>query len=102
MIMHTLAVSALVSTMIAPAPVIAQEPQTQPMHQRISARLGAEQMYRDYMESGSIYYGDHRVGPPAHIVERTAPSMRAIEGEARRFAFSSDPYTFPEEQQASR
>jgi hypothetical protein len=100
MMTHILTVAAMVSTMIAPAPVVAHEPQGQPMSHRTSARLGTEQMYRDYMESGSIYYGDRRAGPPARIVERTKPSMRAIEREARRFAFSSDPYTSPEERQA--
>ena len=90
MMMHTLAVAALVSTMIAPSPVITHHQQ---MRQHTAqARLSTEQMYRDFMESGSIYYGDHRAGPPAHMVKRANPSLQAIEHEAKRFAFSSDPY----------
>jgi len=90
--MHALKAVALVSTMITPAPTIAHhEPQMQQHTAR--ARLSTEQMYRNFMESGSIYYGDHRDGPPAHIVAQTRPTMQGIEHEARQFAFSSDPYT---------
>jgi len=97
MTMHTLAVAALVSTMIAPSPVIAHHDAKMPQIQQhtVRARLSTDQMYRDFMQSGSIYYGDHRAGPPAHMVKRANPSMRGIEQEARRFAFSSDPYIPP-------
>ena len=47
-----------------------------------------EQMYRNYMESGSIYYGNHSDGPPDHIVKQTDQLLLpAIEHEAQRFAF---------------
>ena len=92
MVMHTLAVAALVSTTIAPAPVVAHQQQPIQQQPTTARRLSTEQMYRDFMQSGSIYYGDHRAGPPAHMVKRTKPSMRGIEQEARRFAFASDPY----------
>jgi len=94
MMMHTLAAVALVLPMIAPAPVVAHHAaQMQQMQQHTArSRLSTDQMYRNFMESGSIYYGDHRDGPPAHIVQRTRPSIQAIEQDARRFAFASDPY----------
>jgi hypothetical protein len=89
--MHALKAVALVSTMITPAPTIAHhEPQMQ-QHKAL-ARLNTKQMYRDYMESGSIYYGDHRNGPPAHIVKRVKPTLNAIESASKQFAFASDPY----------
>jgi hypothetical protein len=91
MMMHTLKTVALVLPMIAPSPVIAHQPQMQ--HQPTTARrLTTDQMYRDYMESGSIYYGDRRVGALAHIVKQVAPTIQGIEHEARQFAFASDPY----------
>jgi len=92
MTMHTLAVAALVSTMIAPSPVIAHHAAQMRQRARAERRLGTDQMYRDYMQSGSIYFGDHGNGPTAHIVMRGSPTMQAIEHEARQFAFASDPY----------
>ena len=93
MTMHTLAV-ALLSTMIAPAPIVAHHDAPMPQIQQHTARarLSTDQMYRDFMQSGSIYYSDHRDGPPAHIVAQTQPTMQGIEHEARRFAFASDPH----------
>ena len=46
------------------------------------------QMYRNYMETGSIYYSNSHVsGPPIHLVKKTdRPLLPAIEHEARRFA----------------
>lgn len=80
--MKAVAVSLVTSAAIAVTPaapaVHAQE------------RLSTEQMYRNYMESGSIYYSPGSSGPPAHIVTVTRqPTMQAIEREAQRFAAGS-------------
>jgi len=91
MMMHTLKAVALVSTMITPAPTIAHH-EAQIQQQHTTRSLSTDRMYRDYMESGSIYYGDHTDGPPAHIVKQVSPTIQAIEAEGRQFAFASDPH----------
>jgi hypothetical protein len=96
MMMHALKAVALVSTMIAPSPVITAHHEAQIQQQHTSrARLSTTQMYRNFLESGSIYYGDHYAGPPAHIATQSKPTLNAIEHEARQFAFASDPYIPP-------
>ena len=79
---------ALVTAMIAagvPAPAVHALP---PTHAHAQAHhLSTGQMYRNYMQSGSIYYGPDSSGPPAHIVSVTKkPLLPAIRHEARRFA----------------
>lgn len=76
---------ALVTTMIAAGvPAVHALPQT-PTHTH-GHHITTEQMYRNYMQSGS-YYGPDSSGPPAHIVSVTkSPMLQGIEHEARRFA----------------
>lgn len=81
---HMKAVALVTSTMIAAG---AGVPATHALLSAHTQRLSTEQMYRNYMQSGSIYYGPHSPGPPAHIVSVTKePLLPAIEREAARFA----------------
>ncbi|MDA8246969.1 hypothetical protein [Acidithiobacillus sp.] len=51
-----------------------------------AAHLSTSQMFRNYMQSGSIYYGPHHQ-PPTHIVTITKrPVLAAIQDEAPIFA----------------
>ena len=75
--------SAQASTAPPPAP---------PPHQ---AHLSIAQMFRNYMQSGSIYYGPHHQ-PPAHIVTITKrPVLTAIQDEAPIFAGLQPPQPPP-------
>ena len=54
-----------------------------PPHQ---AHLSTQQMFRNYMQSGSIYYGPHH-HPARHVVLITKrPLLAAIQDEAPIFA----------------
>ena len=54
-----------------------------PPHQ---AHLSTAQMFRNYLQSGSIYFGPHHQ-PPTHIVTITKrPMLQAIQNEAPIFA----------------
>ena len=55
-----------------------------PPHQ--AAHISTEQMFRNYMQSGSIYYGPH-YHPARHVVMITKrPLLQAIQNEAPIFA----------------
>ena len=57
------------------------------------AHISTEQMFRNYMQSGSIYYGPHHQ-PPTHIVMITKkPLLPAVENEAPIFAGLQPPST---------
>lgn len=59
-------------------------PPPAPAHQ--AAHLSTKQMFRNYMQSGSIYYGP-RHHPARHIVTITKrPTLAAIQDEAPIFA----------------
>lgn len=75
---HMKAVALITSTMIAAG--AAGVPAVHAHH------LSTEQMYRNYMQSGSILYGPDS-SPATHIVAITkSPMLQGIEHEARRFA----------------
>lgn len=66
-------VTATAQASTAPAPALA-------------AHLSTNQMFRNYLQSGSIYYGPHH-HPARHIVTITKrPLLAAIEAEAPIFA----------------
>lgn len=68
-------------------------PPSPPPHQ--AARLSTAQMFRNYLQSGSIYYGPHH-HPAAHIVTITKrPVLAAIEHEAPIFAGLQPPQPPP-------
>lgn len=79
---------ALVTSMITGAAGVPAVHALPPTHAHAQAHhLSTGQMYRNYMQSGSIYYGPDSSGPPAHIVSVTKkPLLPAIRHEARRFA----------------
>ncbi|OCB03276.1 hypothetical protein BBC27_08770 [Acidithiobacillus ferrivorans] len=76
MITHLLMVAALGIGAVQPAPAIIHDHES------------TAQMYRNYMETGSIYYSNsHASGSPVHIVKRTdQPLLPAIQHEAAQFA----------------
>lgn len=84
------AVALITSTAIAGAagvPAVHALPQPPTPNHTHTRHLSTEQMYRNYMQSGSIFYGPDASGPPAHIVSVTkGPMLQGIEHEARRFA----------------
>ena len=83
MIAKALLLASLITTS---ACTIAQASTTpaSPPHQ--AAHLSTAQMFRNYMQSGSIYYGPHHQ-PATHIVTITKkPLLAAIEAEAPIFA----------------
>lgn len=87
--LSNLKAGALVTTMIAAGaagvPAVHALPHAQAQTQ--AHRLTTEQMYRNYMQSGSVFYGPHSSGPPAHVVAVTKSPMRqAIQHEARVFS----------------
>ena len=72
----TCAVTATAQASTTPPPAL-------PSHQ---AHLSTQQMFRNYLQSGSIYYGPHHT-PRAHIVTITKrPMLAAIQDEAPIFA----------------
>ena len=78
--------SAYTSAQASPAP---------PTHQ--AAHLSTKQMFRNYMQSGSIYYGPHH-HPARHIVTITKrPTLAAIQDEAPIFAGLQKPSPPPPE-----
>ena len=73
----TCAVTATAQASTAPSPAL-------PSHQ--AAHLSTQQMFRNYLQSGSIYYGPHHQ-PATHIVMITKkPLLAAIQDEAPIFA----------------
>ena len=80
LLLASLITCAVTSTAQAsPAP-----PAPAPAHQ--AAHLSTNQMFRNYMQSGSIYYGPHH-HPARHIATVTKrPMLAAIEHEAPTFA----------------
>ena len=53
------------TALLTVALVAAAQPAPALIHaQQQTQQLSTEQMYRNYMESGSIYYGNNAFGPP--------------------------------------
>ncbi|MBU2844473.1 hypothetical protein HF923_01230 [Acidithiobacillus ferriphilus] len=68
-------------------------PPALPSHQ--AAHLSTTQMFRNFLQSGSICYGPHHT-PRAHIVTITKrPVLAAIEAEAPIFAGLQKPPAAP-------
>lgn len=69
----------------------ASTPQPPPPLSAHQAHLSTEQMFRNFLQTGSIYYGPHHQ-PARHIVTITKrPMLRAIEREAPIFAGLHNP-----------
>ena len=84
--------ASLTYTVTATAQASTTPPPALPSHQ---AHLSTQQMFRNYLQSGSIYYGPHHT-PRAHIVTITKrPVLAAIEHEAPIFAGLQPPQPPP-------
>lgn len=76
-------ITSIITCTIAQAST-APPPPPPPAHQ--AAYISTQQMFRNYMQSGSIYYGPHH-HPARHVVMITKkPLLPAIENEAPIFA----------------
>ncbi|MBW9247871.1 MAG: hypothetical protein GJU72_02020 [Acidithiobacillus ferriphilus] len=76
--------ASLITTSAYTSAQAATAPPPPPAHQ--AAHLSTEQMFRNYMQSGSIYYGPHH-HPARHVVLITKrPLLAAIQDEAPIFA----------------
>lgn len=92
-IMAMTAPLAMAGAGVAPAPAVVRAHGQQAVAQH---RLSAEQMYRDYMETGSIYYSDSGTsGPPIKRVtvpnQHLLQSLQSIETEAAKMAHPHPP-----------
>ena len=88
-----IAKAALLASLITCCTSTSAQASTAPAPPPHQAHISTEQMFRNYMQSGSIYYGPHHQ-PPTHIVMITKkPLLPAVENEAPIFAGLQPPST---------
>jgi hypothetical protein len=91
MIAKALLLASLITTSACTIAQASTTPAPAPAHQ--AAHLSTNQMFRNYMQSGSIYYGPHH-HPARHVVMITKrPLLQAIQNEAPIFAGLQPPST---------